>query len=123
MGVVNPVREEDLTISDVYFVNDVGMDTGHVEATEMNRAGRLFVQFLHQSLKEYNRKSYYLWARSPELSAGDLEYEAIVMNDALKFLIELHFAELYDDASEKRRQLIVGLRDATVLGIVFKPKE
>lgn len=120
MGVLNPVHEEDITVDAVYFVAQNGEEIGHVEASEMNRAGRLFVQFLEKMNLTDERMLYIEWSRHPSLLNAGVGHDFFRVNKSTSLLIEWHFAELYDDARERSRTLITGLRDAAFVGLVYK---
>lgn len=53
------------------------------------------------------------------LNAG-VGHDFFRVNKSTSLLIEWHFAELYDDARERSRTLITGLRDAAFVGLVYK---
>ena len=86
----------------------------------MNRAGRLFVEFIEKGKLTNERRLYRQWERSSGLFEAGIEHDVFRINKAVALLIQWHFAELYTDAYEKNRTLILGLLDATFVGVVFK---
>lgn len=96
-GLVNPIREEDLTISRLTFCSSKDPSKTHeVEATDMNRAGRLFVQFETDS-------------------PHTLSLESIRTKAA-----EFFTSELWDDCSLEKRALIFGIKMYDTVRITYK---
>ena len=98
MGVTNPVEEGVLTFTRLLFFIDG--NEFEVRATDMNRAGRLYLQYRLYDMKK-NR--------------------ILTLDTAEKWMAREFFTpELWDDSSQERRQLIYGIRRGSM--VIMFPK-
>lgn len=104
LGITNPIQEEDLHISFVTFHEGHLSVSPRVEATDMNRAGRLFVEWLviHNNIS--------VGMRRDQLYFGNYE----------RTIAQLYFGDLWLDTSETHRTLIHGLKTANMVRIGWK---
>lgn len=109
MGIKNPIQEDSVRVAKVYFFNRSGSLLETIEATDMNRAGRLFMEFL-------SKKQSGGWQYVKEWNASTFEVTALI-----KLLGQLYFAELWDDCWEGKRKLIAAFRTCARIGVVYKP--
>lgn len=94
LGLQNPIREEDLTIDKMTFVTS---ETTHdVSATDLNRGGRLFLQF-----------------HADEATGIQLRP---LRAEAQQFFTPA----LWDDCTPKNRSLIWGIQNADLILITRK---
>ena len=94
----NPrIREEDVRVSHIYFRGPQGL-IAKIDGSDMNLASRVF---LWDQLQKTSRPSSEL-----------IEVDDVFMQVAREF-----YAELWDDAEEKRRILISALKKATMISI------
>ena len=91
LGLPNPIREEDVLISSVRLLV-TRQKAKMISLTNMNRAGMVFLQ--------------------EQFSVGGLQIESVGIGETFKKRAREHFAELWDDAEEKKRTLIMALKPA-----------
>ena len=94
----NPVREEDIRIESVKFFNhlQIGPKTISVQGSEMNRAGRLFIQ---------------------TVITGDRGF----IDQNLQVRAQRFFTpELWDDCGPEKRPLVFGFKISNWIEIFFK---
>ena len=103
LDIANPIQEASLAVEKIRFTNQVGERT-NVEASDMNRAGRLFFQ------------------HHVEQEADDTTQVHGMALHVLQLLAKPHFKEKWDDAEEKNRTLITALKSATMVVVYWKPK-
>ncbi len=101
LGLANPLQESDLTIAKMIFSDYTdGPNYGkkyEVLATDMNRAGRLFLQ----------------------QKAGSATW--IFLDSVLKVeAAEFFTSELWDDCSPQKRPLVYGIKECTMVEFVRK---
>lgn len=99
--IQNPIQERDLTISKLVFLNHGKGEellVCEVEATDMNRAGRLFAQ---------------MHARGASIISL-----AKIRDEAERFFT----STLWEDCSPERRTLVYGMKVADEVRIVYKGK-
>lgn len=94
LGIVNPIQEESLTIAKVVFTSSKGRL--EVFATDMNRAGRLFLQ-----------------SRANGITQLQLHYRRA---DAATFFTP----EFWGDCSAEKRTLIFGLKTYDFAYLTYK---
>ena len=99
LGITNPIQEEDLEISAIAF--KVQGNIVQISATEMNRAGRLFFQFLLGGINKWPGREEEI---KPHMLSAGREY----------------FAENWDDAEEKARPMLIAFKQASHLRIIWK---
>lgn len=116
MGVSNPVREEDLKIERFYFLNRDNSLLTIIERTPMNRAGRLFIEFLFN----HSLVSYRLIQDAEKSGFGNIDDLLVFyVGRVSKHIGELHFAELWKDA-EGKRALIEAFQHCWKIGVKHK---
>ncbi len=91
LGLSNPIREEDIHIARIVFMAPYGKTT-IIYGTDMNRAGRLFFQ--------------------EKFSGPDFRVNSVDISAEFREKAREHFAELWDDAEEAGRTLIVAFKTA-----------
>ncbi len=94
LNLQNPIREEDLRIAALVFHTETQETV--VEATDMNRAGRLFVQYLAEGRTRLPLEPF--------------------RNKAKEFFT----AQLWDDCSSTNRSLVYGFKTADIVEIHHK---
>jgi hypothetical protein len=109
MRIKNPIQEESVRVAKVYFFNQAWSLLETIEATDMNREERLFIEFL-------SKKQGGGWQYVDGLDASTFK-----VTDLIKLLGQLYFAELWDDCGDEKRKLIAAFRTCTRIGIVYKP--
>lgn len=98
LSVSNPIEENILKFS--LFVFDIDGKSFQVEATEMNRAGRLYLQ---DRLAERNKE------------------RILILDKAEKWMAQIFFtSEMWGDCSPERRTLIYGIKTARSVLAVSK---
>lgn len=108
LGIVNPIREEDLAVKAVSFL--VKGDWVRIEGTNMNRAGRLFFQ--KWSKKHHTKASVHTWN-------DDLENCLISMH-ALNVFATKHFAGHWKDAEKQGRKMLTAFKHAQAVTVHWK---
>lgn len=98
-GFQNPIEESALTIQRIEFegIEGVPFDVLRVEATDMNRAGRLYIQLLLQ---------------------GNTQLTLVPAHR--KRAAEFFTPELWDDCEPGKRTLIYGLKTASMVRVFYK---
>jgi hypothetical protein len=97
LGLPNPIREEDLMIARLSFYSRFSVI--HIDATEMNRAGRLFFQ------ERFKEQKY----------QGSIQLTTPLRQEAAEF-----FAENWQDAEEKGRKMLITIKHARHFIIKWK---
>lgn len=96
------LHEEDLWIASIDFVHEDGSET-HIDATDMNRGGRLFIQAC----------ASWGW--------GELKFVGIPCDDWLRAKAAQYFAELWEDDPEPgKRPLLDAIRNSKSIRITYK---
>lgn len=107
LGIANPIREEDLTVKAVSFL--VYGDWVRIEGTDMNRAGRLFIQFHVEKFRG-------------GMAFVIVQGHAGVMGSTQMYQrwAEKHFDEIWLDAEEKGRAFLAALKKAKAITVHWK---
>ena len=105
LGIENPIREEDLDIASLTFQDGHLQTILTVESTDMNRAGRLFLEWQ---------------ARHDERLL--MKRNRLFFAPHLKSIAQLYFGELWQDTSEMHRTLIHGIKVANCVWIKWKER-
>ena len=104
-GITNPVQEDDVKISALRFGGGHFQDEFlRVEGTKMNRAGRLFIQWLgyHNSLVGVNKNRLYF-----------SQYTQIIA--------QFFFGDMWlEETSQSHRPLIHGVKNSAMVEIEWK---
>lgn len=101
LGIKNPILKEDVTVVALEFKVD-GQWT-RVEGADMNRAGLVYFQYIFRM--EYKK-------------GGSFEHQ---WNEGILFLdLVLHFQDIWDDAEEMRRSLIIPLKKSEAVRVHWK---
>jgi hypothetical protein len=101
-GLQNPVQEDCLKIARLIFkwrAGDGSITTLEVEGTDMNRAGRLYVEEQASGL-------------------SGVVISALIRARAAEFFTP----ELWDDCSSERRTLVYGMKTASMVEIIYKAR-
>lgn len=100
--IPNPIQEENLRIAALLFYDEGNGFMFAVAATEMNRAGRLFVE----------------QALCPRKSISSVVVSSLnrIRADAERFFTP----ELWEDCGPDKRQLVYGLKTAATVKIIYK---
>jgi hypothetical protein len=107
LGIPNPVREEDLSIQSVLFHGVMGFPNGfRVDATEMNRAGRLY---LEQMMRGHAPNHL------PRLNHSTLVWK--------ERYAEFFTLNLWNDCGPERRTLVYGMKLCRYATVTYKPEK
>jgi len=101
LGINNPIQEEDVKVESLSFL--ILGKWQPIAGTDMNRAGRLFFQN---------------WF-AQDICPG-LVNEHYWDDGLIRHFAETHFKELWDDAEEKGRALIIALKHSSAVRIHWK---
>lgn len=107
-GIQNPIEEEDLTVSAVSFL--VEGNWVRVDGSEMNRAGRLFFQ---DFVRRYPGEKATVLKNDWSSECGSTLHAQV--------MAEKHFAENWQDAEEKGRNMLIAFKKANCITIHWKP--
>lgn len=101
LGLENPLREEDIRIKRLTFFDVIPSgDDIVIDATDMNRAGRLFIQ--------------------DACSGGGIRATTVEFSDEFVERAKAHFAELWDDVGTGKRPLLEAISLARGVDISWK---
>jgi hypothetical protein len=103
--ISNPIQEDDIKISALKFGGGHFQNNFlHVEGTQMNRAGRMFIQWLayHNSLVGVNKNRLYL-------------------SQYMQTVAQFFFGDMWlEETSQSHRPLIHGVKNSAVVEIEWK---
>lgn len=100
LGLPNPVREDDVFIDRIiFYFRNTAVATVH--GTKMNQAGRLFLQ--------------------EKFSGPGYRADKVSISKKFNEIAAAHFAELWLDADEKGRSLILAIKRSDLIILNWKP--
>lgn len=103
LGISNPIHDIDVRIRSVVIERSGLPRTQQIKSTDMNRAGMVFLQ--------------------EQFSKAELVVCEALLRNSFQKKAEAHFAELWLDAREKNRTLIMALKGAWRIKIDWLPGE
>lgn len=102
LGIHNPINERDVEVEEVLFFFD-GPPALSVPRTDMNKAGRLFMQCESEG---------HLFANRAKI---------VPLTEVLKArAAEFFTPELWDDCTREKRTLVYGIRHGKEAEVIFK---
>lgn len=99
LGLPNPIREEDVALDRmIFYTGNTAVYTIH--GTEMNRAGRMFLQ------EKFSGEGY---------RSGN-----VFLSEKFSEVAAIHFAELWLDAEEVGRSLVLAIKKSHMIHLNWK---